>query len=177
MHKTLLAAGAALAALAGVDPSNDAVWTIVDRDQDAFVASVLAAGGVPERVLVHVQQAFAEVGAAPTLPAEGLAKLTVMERAGQLTATQAKDVLAAMLETGETDPEAVAKAKGYEAMDTGAVASAVDEAIAADPAAWSKYCAGEEKAAGALVGKVMKATRGQADGKLVNQIVREKLGG
>ena len=97
-----------------------------------------------------------------------------MERSGELTATQAKDVLATMLETGSADPAAIARSKGYEAMDTSAIAVAVDEAIAGDPAAWGKYCAGEEKAAGALVGRVMKATKGQADGKVVTALLQER---
>jgi aspartyl-tRNA(Asn)/glutamyl-tRNA(Gln) amidotransferase subunit B len=97
-----------------------------------------------------------------------------MERNGELTATQAKDVLATMLESGSAEPAAIARAKGYEAMDTSAIAVAVDEAIAGDPAAWGKYCAGEEKAAGALVGRVMKATKGQADGKVVTALLQER---
>ena len=45
-------------------------------------------------------------------------------------------------------------------MDTSALESLVDDAIAANPAAWAKYHAGEDKAVGALVGAVMKASRG-----------------
>jgi aspartyl-tRNA(Asn)/glutamyl-tRNA(Gln) amidotransferase subunit B len=52
----------------------------------------------------------------------------------------------------------------------------VDDAIAADPDAWAKFCAGEEKAAGALVGRIMKASQGKADGKVVNTIMRAKRG-
>ena len=80
-----------------------------------------------------------------------------------------------MAEDKKTLSQVAAEAeKGYEAMDTSAVETAVDEAIAADPAAWAKYCGGEEKAAGALVGKVMKATRGQADGKLVTAVLQQR---
>ena len=52
---------------------------------------------------------------------------------------------------------AIAAAKGFEAMDTGELESMVDDAIAAQPDAWAKYCAGEDKAMGAIVGAVMKA--------------------
>ena len=51
---------------------------------------------------------------------------------------------------------------------------AVDQAIAGQPDAWAKYLAGERKALGAIVGQVMKATKGQADGKLVNEIVERR---
>jgi aspartyl-tRNA(Asn)/glutamyl-tRNA(Gln) amidotransferase subunit B len=59
-------------------------------------------------------------------------------------------------------------------MDTGALEAVVDEAIAAQPDAWAKYLAGERKALGAIVGQVMKASKGQADGKLVNEIVAKR---
>ena len=173
MPKLPAARREALGALVGLPANNDAVWTVVDRGQDDYVCTAIDAGGVPERVLVHVQQAFAEAGEHPSVPARDLAALTVMERQGELTATQAKDVLAVMMETGG-EPAAIAESKGYEAMDTGAIETAVDAAIAADPAAWTKYCAGEEKAAGALVGRVMKATKGQADGKIVTNLLQQR---
>ena len=66
---------------------------------------------------------------------------------------------------GDGDPAAIAAAKGFEAMDTSALEAAVDAAIAALPDAWATYVGGQDKAAGALVGAVMKATKGQADGK------------
>ena len=53
----------------------------------------------------------------------------------------------------------------------------VDQAIAAQPDAWAKYCAGEEKAAGALVGSIMKASKGKANPAQVNEVLRRKLGG
>jgi aspartyl-tRNA(Asn)/glutamyl-tRNA(Gln) amidotransferase subunit B len=50
----------------------------------------------------------------------------------------------------------------------------VDEAIAAQPEAWEKYCAGEDKAIGALVGAVMRVSKGQADGKTVTAILQSR---
>ena len=64
-------------------------------------------------------------------------------------------------------PAAIAKQRGFEAMDTSALESLVDEAIAANAGAWEKFRGGEDKALGALVGSVMKASRGQADGAAV----------
>ena len=78
---------------------------------------------------------------------------------------------------GDGDPAAIAAAKGFEAMDTGALEAAVDAAIAAQPGAWAKYCAGEDKVAGALVGAVMKATKGQADGKAVTALLQARRAG
>jgi aspartyl-tRNA(Asn)/glutamyl-tRNA(Gln) amidotransferase subunit B len=72
---------------------------------------------------------------------------------------------------GGGDPAAIAAARGFEAMDAGALESMVDDAIAAQPAAWEKYRAGEDKAAGALVGHVMKVSKGQADGRAVTALL------
>ena len=54
------------------------------------------------------------------------------------------------------------------------LATVVDEAIAAKPGAWEKYVAGEGKAAGALLGWVMRATDRRADGKAVSALLAEK---
>ena len=48
----------------------------------------------------------------------------------------------------------------------------VDDAIAADPQAWEKYRAGEDKAMGALIGAVMKLSKGKADGKAATAILQ-----
>ena len=90
-----------------------------------------------------------------------------------LTASQAKQVVAEMGETGKA-PDAIAAERGFEAMDTSELEAIVDEAIAANADAWDKYCAGEQKAQGAIVGHVMKATRGQADGKAVTRILEQR---
>jgi aspartyl-tRNA(Asn)/glutamyl-tRNA(Gln) amidotransferase subunit B len=129
-------------------------------------------------VLTHVEQNLAVEGADGVDPA-GLATLVKLETAGELTATQAKAVLAEMVETGE-DPTAIAAARGFEAMGADALTAAVDEVIAANPDEWSRYRDGDDKARGKLtqffIGQVMRATRGQADGKAVAAIMRERAG-
>ena len=131
----------------------------------------VAAGGDAGRTLVHLKEAFAELGSQPDVAHADVAALTRLELAGTLTATQAKSVLATMIERGGGDPAEIAAELGYEAMDTGALEAMVDQALAAQPEAWAKDLAGEGKALGAIVGHVMKASKGQADGKLVNQIL------
>ena len=112
----------------------------------------------------------------PRVPASDLAALTRLEIDGALTATQAKQVLAEIVEHGGGDAQAIAAAKGFEAMDSSALESMVDAAIAAEPDAWAKFCAGEGKALGALVGAVMKASKGQADGKAVTALLNSRRG-
>jgi aspartyl-tRNA(Asn)/glutamyl-tRNA(Gln) amidotransferase subunit B len=160
-----------LAASTGAAADSEPVLVVVERGQDEYVLAVGAAGGDVARALVHVKEAFADQGAAPSVPAADLAGLTTMERSGALTATQAKQVLADLVAAGGGDPAAIAAARGFEAMDAGALESMVDDAIAAQPAAWEKYRAGEDKAAGALVGHVMKVSKGQADGRAVTALL------
>jgi aspartyl-tRNA(Asn)/glutamyl-tRNA(Gln) amidotransferase subunit B len=108
------------------------------------------------------------------VPAADLAGLTRLEVEGAVTATQAKQILADLLEAGGGDAAAIAAARGFEAMDTSALETMVDEAIAAQPAAWEKFRGGEDKAMGALVGAIMKASKGQADGKAVTAILQRR---
>ena len=165
---------ARLATAAGVDAADPAVAIAVERGRDDLVMDALRAGGDPARLLVHVEHNLSPEGADP-VAARALADLTRLEVAGELTPTQAKQVLADLVDAGgDGDPAALAAARGFEAMDAGALMTAVDEAIAAQSGAWQKYCAGEDKAVGALVGAVMKATKGQADGKAVTALLQAR---
>jgi aspartyl-tRNA(Asn)/glutamyl-tRNA(Gln) amidotransferase subunit B len=165
---------AALANASGQPADSDTVMLVVERDQDVYVLNVGREGGDVGLALKHVKES---ADASIVVPAGRLAVLTTMEASGAITATQAKTVLDAMIAGDhERDPEAIAAALGFEAMDTSELEAMVDAAIAAQPDAWSKYCAGEAKAGGALVGEVMKASRGQADGKAVNALLNQKKG-
>ncbi|HEX6425803.1 MAG TPA: Asp-tRNA(Asn)/Glu-tRNA(Gln) amidotransferase subunit GatB [Acidimicrobiales bacterium] len=168
---------ARLAELAGT-VTDGAVAIAVERGLDVLAAEAIAAGGDPLRVLRHVEHNLAVEGAERLEPA-GLATLVIMEADGELTATQAKTVLGEMVATGG-DPVAIAKEKGFEAMGADALTAAVDEVIAGHPDEWSRFVGGDDKARGKLtgffVGQVMKATRGQADGKAVTALLRERAG-
>ncbi len=166
----------ALASAAGIEADSETAMVIVDRGQDAYVLAVGDEGGDVGRAAVHVKEAFADVGESPAVAAADLAKLTTMERDGTLTSTQVKQVLADMVERGGGDPEAIAAERGFEAIETSELEGFVDAAIADQPDAWAKYRDGEDKAMGALVGAIMKASRGQADGKAVTAILRARRG-
>ncbi len=163
-----------LAEATGERADAEAVLVVTDRDQDGYVLAVAAAGGDARRALVHVKEAFADEGAAPHVPAGDLATLTRLEIDGELTATQAKQVLADLVAHGGGDARAIAADKGFEAMDTSELESFVDDAIAAHPEAWQKFCDGEVKAMGALVGAIMKASNGQADGKAATALLEAR---
>ena len=172
----------ALAGVAGVDPTTPAVVVAVDRQLDELAIAAIAAGGDSNRVLTHIEQNLAVDGAGGLSPVN-LAELTLMETNSELTATQVKTVLAEMLTSGAA-PAAIAAAKGFEAMDTGALETMVDEVIAAHPAEWADYvavaAAGDDKKIKKLVGfftgKIMQASKGQADGKAVNTLLTSKVG-
>ena len=165
---------ARLSAKARVDNANEAVAIAVERGRDALASAAIDAGGDPSRVLVHLEHNLPPDGPDP-VTAPALAALTQLEKEGRLTATQAKQVLADLVEAGgDGDPAALAARRGFEAMESGALESAVDGAIAAQPDAWAKYCAGEDKAAGALVGAVMRSTKGQADGGAVTAVLQAR---
>jgi aspartyl-tRNA(Asn)/glutamyl-tRNA(Gln) amidotransferase subunit B len=163
-----------LAELTGQASDAEAVLVVTERGQDEYVLSVAQAGGDAGRALVHVKEAFAEQGDEPSIPAADLAKLTSLEIDGALTATQAKQVLAEIVAGNGGDAAAIAASKGFEAMDDSELQSMIDDAISAQADAWAKFCAGDGKAMGALVGAVMKASRGQADGKAVTAILTER---
>ncbi|MET0147308.1 MAG: Asp-tRNA(Asn)/Glu-tRNA(Gln) amidotransferase subunit GatB [Ilumatobacteraceae bacterium] len=165
-----------LAQATGAAADGEAIAVVVERGQDDYVLAVAAAGGDPARALVHVKEAYAEQGSLPAVPAADLAALTTMETGGQLTATQAKQVLADLVADGGGDPVAIAGAKGFEAMDAATLETLVDDAVAANAGAWAKFQGGEDKAIGALVGAVMKASRGQADGGAVTALLRARRG-
>ena len=165
-----------LAEATGAPADGEAVLVVVERGQDDYVLAVGAAGGDVARALVHVKEAYSEQGSTPSVPAADLAGLIVLEKSGRVTATQAKTVLAELLANGGGDAAAIAAAKGFEAMDLSALEALVDQALAAQPDAWTKYCNGEEKAVGAIVGHIMKASKGQADGKAVSAILQSRRG-
>ena len=165
---------AALVSL-GASPSGSAI--AVSRDLDQLARAAIEVGADPERVMTHVANNLAVEGA-KSLSSVGFAQLVQLETAGALTATQAKQVLVEMVETGRA-PANIAADRGFQAMETTELETLVDEIIANSPGEWERFCQGDEKNRGKLqgffTGQVMKATKGQADGKIVNQILMARL--
>ncbi|MBQ1075337.1 Asp-tRNA(Asn)/Glu-tRNA(Gln) amidotransferase subunit GatB [Micromonospora sp. C31] len=115
---------------------------------------------------------LADIGATPAQVAE----LQGLVDAGKLNDKLARAVLEGVV-TGEGSPTQIMTDRGLEVVsDTGALTAAVDEAIAANPDIADKIRSGKVAAAGALVGAVMKTTRGQADAKTVRELILERLG-
>ena len=105
-----------------------------------------------------------------------VARVVALIKDGKLTNKLARQAVDGVL-AGEGDVDEVVKARGLEVVrDDGAIEAAVDEALAANPDIVEKYKAGNKKVVGAIVGQVMKATRGKADPAQVNQLIAKKLG-
>jgi aspartyl-tRNA(Asn)/glutamyl-tRNA(Gln) amidotransferase subunit B len=105
-----------------------------------------------------------------------VARVCALVAAGDLSATMAKAVFDGVISTG-SDPDAVIAERGLKQVsEEGALGAAVDDAIAANPDIAAKVRDGKVAAAGALVGAVMKAMRGQANAATVNRLVLERLG-
>ncbi|TLQ43594.1 Asp-tRNA(Asn)/Glu-tRNA(Gln) amidotransferase subunit GatB [Streptomyces marianii] len=107
---------------------------------------------------------------------EQVARVTALVADGSLNDKLARQVIEGVL-AGEGDPDAVVEKRGLKVVsDEGALGAAVDEAIAGNAAIADKIRGGKVAAVGALVGAVMKATRGQADAARVKELILERLG-
>lgn len=89
----------------------------------------------------------------------------------------AKEVFETMFETGEKPGDIVEKKGLRQVTDTGAIETAIDGVLAANPDKVSEYRGGKEKLFGFFVGQVMKQTQGKANPALVNEILGRKLKG
>ena len=112
---------------------------------------------------------------------ESLAALITMETVGELTATQAKQVLGEMAEGAHGgDPKLIASAHGFEAMEGDELETLVEQLIADHPDEWSRFCGDDDgdrkKMQGFFTGQIMKSTRGQADGRAVAELLNRKRG-
>ena len=96
---------------------------------------------------------------------------------GKVSGSAAKQVLGVLVAEGG-DPEAVVEAEGLGAAGADELAEIVDRALAANPDVVEKLKADPgNKAVGAIVGAVMKETKGRADGGEVQRLIRERIGG
>jgi aspartyl-tRNA(Asn)/glutamyl-tRNA(Gln) amidotransferase subunit B len=114
----------------------------------------------------------ADLGVAPGQ----VARLIALVADGSLSTALARQAVDGVLETG-ADVDTVILERGLKVVsDTGALEAAAEDAIAANPEVADKVRGGKLPAVGALVGAVMKATRGQADAAAVRTILLSKLG-
>ena len=157
--------------------------SVVNAGAVELIEETIAAGASPAgarkwwmgELARRANETGVELSAVGATPAQ-VAALQGLVDAGKLNDKLARTVLEGVV-AGEGDPAAVMAARGLGVVsDTGALTAAVDEAIAANPEIAAKIRDGKVAAAGALVGAVMKTTRGQADAKAVRELILSRLG-
>jgi len=138
-------------------------------------AAKLAANWVMVDVAAALNRDGLEIEACP-VPAERLAAMLRRIQDGTISGKQAKEVLQALWE-GAADVDAVIESRGLKQIsDAGAIEKIVDEVLAANQKSVDEFRAGKEKAFNALVGQVMKASKGKANPQQAGEILRRKLG-
>jgi aspartyl-tRNA(Asn)/glutamyl-tRNA(Gln) amidotransferase subunit B len=137
----------------------------------------VVANWITGELAAALRQDGGEGGAAESKVAPGeLAKLIGMVQAKQISHGSGKSVLATLVAEGG-DPADVVERQGLaQIADSSELEAIVEAAIDGDPAAAEQVRSGNQKAIGAIVGAVMRETKGRADGGEVNRLIREKLG-
>jgi aspartyl-tRNA(Asn)/glutamyl-tRNA(Gln) amidotransferase subunit B len=108
--------------------------------------------------------------------AEQMVELLNLMKSDVISGKIAKEVLDAMIESGKS-PELIVEERGLKQVtDMGEINSVIDEIINANADKVEAYKAGNERLFGFFVGQVMKATSGKANPKIVNEVLKEKLG-
>lgn len=162
--------------------STDAQYMTNDKDISDYFEKVVAAGADPKASVNWIMGEFAsqlsnagiEIAKAPVTP-ENLAKLLALIAKGTISGKIAKKVFAEMWKDG-ADPEEIVKAQGLvQISDTGALKELVVKVIANNPKAVEDFKAGKKKAVGALVGQIMKETKGKANPKVINELLNDEL--
>ncbi len=146
------------------EAQRDAVVTVIDAGRDEVVRGAIDRGVDPALALARAANELESEGRPVSVDA--FAETLLMEQRGELSATQSKAVLAALAQEGG-DPHAIAAQRGFERLSSNSLGATLDEVIDQHPDEWRRYRDGDDKLAQFFVGLVMKATRGQADGKAV----------
>ena len=163
-------------------PERDATPLADDRELAAYFEETAAAAKNPRAAahwimgpLTHrMKTAGAGIGDMTVTPA-ALGALVRLVDAGTISNSVARDVFERMADTGRS-PEAIVEAEGLSQIgDADELQAVVRRTLADNPAAVSKYRAGKTGTLGFLVGQVMRATRGQANPRLVNELLKRAL--
>jgi aspartyl-tRNA(Asn)/glutamyl-tRNA(Gln) amidotransferase subunit B len=157
--------------------SFDQIVTLVELGLDDLAVAAVAAGADPRLAVARTaNEAAQNPDAARTLPPSAFAKLLGLEASGALSATQSKSVLGEMLGSGG-DPDEIATRLGFEGLGAEALEAVIDEIIGAHPDAWQRFVDGDPKVTGFLLGQIMRATSGKANGKTVTESLNRRKGG
>src|SRR2546423_1919912 len=151
---------------------------------DYYEAAVEASGGnaratanwIRSELLRELENAGMTADKSP-IPAAELGALVRIIDDGKISGKQGKDVLVEMFATGKSASAIVEERGLVQVSDTGEIDRVIDEVVAANPNQLEQYRSGKEALFGFFVGQVMKASKGKANPKVVNERLREKLKG
>ncbi|HVO16021.1 MAG TPA: Asp-tRNA(Asn)/Glu-tRNA(Gln) amidotransferase GatCAB subunit B, partial [Alphaproteobacteria bacterium] len=162
----------------------DAGVLVAEKETAAYYEAVLAgkkrdpkiaANWVISELFGRLNKAGRSITDSP-VSAENLGGLIDLIASDTISGRIAKDVFDEMFASGK-DAAAIVAEKGLKQItDTGAIEKIIDDIIAANPKQAETFRAGKQGVAGWFVGQVMKATKGQANPKLVNELLAKKLG-
>ena len=133
-----------------------------------------AANWIRSELLRELEVAGVSANDSP-VAANELGSLIRLVDEAKISGKQAKDVLVEMFKTGKGAEAIVAEQGLVQLSDTGEIDSLIDEVIAANPDQLANYRAGKEALLGFFVGQVIKASKGKANPKIVNERLRAKL--
>ena len=136
----------------------------------------LAANWVMGDLFAALNRLNLEVEASP-VSAKALGELIDLITDNTVSGRLAKDVFAAMVETGKSAAVIVEERGLKQVTDTGAIEAAIDAVMQAQAEKVGEYRSGKDKLFGFFVGQVMKATQGKANPALVNELLKRKLAG
>jgi len=149
---------------------------------DYYESAVEASGGnaratanwIRSELLRELENAGLTAEKSP-IPAVELGALVRMIGEGKISGKQGKDVLVEMFATGKSAGAIVEERGLVQVSDTGEIDRIIDEIIAANPNQLGQYRSGKEALFGFFVGQIMKASKGKANPKIVNERLKEKL--
>jgi aspartyl-tRNA(Asn)/glutamyl-tRNA(Gln) amidotransferase subunit B len=164
-----------VAALLAADPETAGYFEATSEQAEGIEPRVVANWVTGELAAALRQEGNAAAAESKVEPAS-LATLVTMVQEKRISHGSGKTVLSALVAEGG-DPAAIVEREGLaQISDSGELESIVAAAVDANPEAAEQIRAGNGKAIGAIVGAVMKETKGRADGGEVNRLIREKLG-
>jgi aspartyl-tRNA(Asn)/glutamyl-tRNA(Gln) amidotransferase subunit B len=135
-----------------------------------------AANWMRTELLRELENAGISAGSSP-VSATDLGALVRLIDEEKISGKQGKDVLVEMFKTGKTAAAIIEEQGLVQLSDSGEIDSIIDQVLAANPQQVESYRAGKESLFGFFVGQVMKASKGKANPKVVNERLKEKLNG
>jgi aspartyl-tRNA(Asn)/glutamyl-tRNA(Gln) amidotransferase subunit B len=163
---------------------SDASQLTSERSLADYYESAAAVSGNPRttanwirsELLRELENAGLLAGSSP-VSAQGLGELVRLIDEGEISGKQGKDVLVQMFQTGKSAAVIIEEQGLIQLSDTGEIDALIDQVLAANPQQLEGYRSGKEALFGFFVGQVLKASKGKANPKIVNERLKAKLSG